>query len=103
MRGSAFRGDLCPAVFQGDGAVEDEPPTRRIRIHAEVAKAFELISRSGLRIAQARLHLAAGQHLQRCGVQICREILAFGYPVFAQEPRSKKSLEELVFWNAFKG
>jgi len=30
------------------------------------------------------------------------EILAFGYPVFAQEPRSKKSLEELVFRNVFK-
>jgi nitroreductase len=30
------------------------------------------------------------------------EILVFGYPVFAQEPRRKKSLEELVFWNIFK-
>lgn len=30
------------------------------------------------------------------------EILAFGYPVFAQEPRSKKSLEELVFRDVFK-
>ena len=31
------------------------------------------------------------------------EILAFGYPVFAQETRSKKSLEELVFRDMFKG
>jgi nitroreductase len=31
------------------------------------------------------------------------EILAFGYPVFAQEPRSKKSLKELVFRDVFKG
>jgi nitroreductase len=31
------------------------------------------------------------------------EILAFGYPVFAQETRSKKSLEELVFRDRFKG
>jgi nitroreductase len=30
------------------------------------------------------------------------EILAFGYPVFAQEPRSKKSLEELVFRDVYK-
>jgi nitroreductase len=30
------------------------------------------------------------------------ELLVFGYPVFAQEPRSKKSVEELVFWNVFK-
>jgi nitroreductase len=30
------------------------------------------------------------------------EILVFGYPIFAQEPRSKKSLEELVFRNVFK-
>lgn len=30
------------------------------------------------------------------------EILVFGYPVFAQETRSKKSLEEVVFWNVFK-
>jgi hypothetical protein len=29
-------------------------------------------------------------------------MLAFGYPVFAQEPRSKKSLEELVFRDVFK-
>jgi len=31
------------------------------------------------------------------------EILAFGYPVFVQEPRNKKSLEELVFRDMFKG
>ena len=31
------------------------------------------------------------------------EILAFGYPVFEQEPRNKKRLEELVFRDAFKG
>ena len=31
------------------------------------------------------------------------EILAFGYPVLAQEPRKKKSLEEVVFRDAFKG
>ena len=31
------------------------------------------------------------------------EILAFGYPVSAQETRSKKSLEELVFRDRFKG
>jgi len=31
------------------------------------------------------------------------EILVFGYPVFAQEPRSKKSLEEIVFRDVFKG
>jgi nitroreductase len=30
------------------------------------------------------------------------EILAFGYPVFAQEPRRKKSLEEVVFRDVFK-
>jgi nitroreductase len=30
------------------------------------------------------------------------EILAFGYPVFAQEPRGKKSLEELVFRDIYK-
>lgn len=30
------------------------------------------------------------------------EILVFGYPVFAQEPRGKKSLEELVFRDVFK-
>ena len=31
------------------------------------------------------------------------EILVFGYPVFAQEPRSKKSLEEIVFRDVFQG
>lgn len=31
------------------------------------------------------------------------EILAFGYPAFAQEQRSKKSLENLVFRNVFRG
>jgi nitroreductase len=30
------------------------------------------------------------------------EILAFGYPVYVQEPRSKKSLQELVFRDAFR-
>lgn len=30
------------------------------------------------------------------------EILVFGYPEFEQEPRSKKSLDELVFRNVFK-
>lgn len=30
------------------------------------------------------------------------EILVFGYPVFAQEPRSKKSLDELVFRDIYK-
>ena len=30
------------------------------------------------------------------------EILAFGYPVFAQEPRSKKRLEELVFRDVYQ-
>jgi nitroreductase len=30
------------------------------------------------------------------------EILVFGYPEFDQEPRSKKSLDEVVFWNVFK-
>ena len=30
------------------------------------------------------------------------EILVFGYPEFKQEPRSKKTLEELIFWNVFK-
>ena len=30
------------------------------------------------------------------------EILVFGYPEFAQEPRSKKRLGEVVFWNVFK-
>jgi hypothetical protein len=29
--------------------------------------------------------------------------MAFGYPVFTQETRSKKSLEELVFRDVFKG
>lgn len=31
------------------------------------------------------------------------EILVFGYPEFKQEPRSKKSLEEIVFRDVFKG
>ena len=31
------------------------------------------------------------------------EILVFGYPGFQQEPRSKKSLNELTFRNVFKG
>lgn len=31
------------------------------------------------------------------------EMLAFGYPVLAQEPRHKKSLDELVFWDVFRG
>jgi nitroreductase len=31
------------------------------------------------------------------------EILVFGYPVFDQEPRSKKSLDELVFRDTFRG
>jgi len=31
------------------------------------------------------------------------EFLVFGYPVFTQEPRSKKSLEEIVFRDVFKG
>lgn len=30
------------------------------------------------------------------------EILVFGYPEGQQTPRSKKSIEELVFWNVFK-
>jgi nitroreductase len=30
------------------------------------------------------------------------EILVFGYPEFDQEPRSKKRLDEVVFWNVFK-
>jgi nitroreductase len=30
------------------------------------------------------------------------EMLVFGYPAFAQDPRSKKRLEEIVFWNTFK-
>lgn len=30
------------------------------------------------------------------------EILAFGYPVFAQEPRGKKPLEELVFRDVYR-
>jgi nitroreductase len=31
------------------------------------------------------------------------EILVFGYPESEQPPREKKSLEELVFWDRFKG
>jgi nitroreductase len=31
------------------------------------------------------------------------EILVFGYPEFDQEPRHKKSLEEIVFWKVFRG
>jgi nitroreductase len=31
------------------------------------------------------------------------EILVFGYPESEQQPREKKSLEELVFWNGFQG
>jgi nitroreductase len=31
------------------------------------------------------------------------EILVFGYPIFDQEPRSKKSLEQLVFRDVFRG
>ena len=31
------------------------------------------------------------------------EILVFGYPEFEQTPRSKKSLDEIVFRDVFKG
>jgi hypothetical protein len=31
------------------------------------------------------------------------EILVFGYPEFEQTPRSKKSLDEIVFRDVFRG
>jgi nitroreductase len=52
------------------------------------------VSRFNVMGVAALLHLPA-----HC---LPSELLVFGYPALAQDPRSKKSLEELVFWNVFE-
>src|SRR5262245_53609252 len=62
--------DLGPGVAQRDGAVEDR--TRRPRVDgvgAEVAVALELVAASRGGAGQARLELAAGEPLQRGGIE----------------------------------
>ena len=44
---------------------------------------------------------ALGELLHLSGHCLPSEILVFGYPVYAQEPRSKKCLRELVFRDVF--
>ena len=52
--------DLSPGIPQADCPVEYQLPRHRSGIHAEVTHAFELIPRTGHRVAQARLNLTAG-------------------------------------------
>ncbi len=69
--------DLGPAIAQGDGQVEHQVLGGGVRVDAEKTLALELEDGSRRGARQAGFDLAAGEHLQRIGVEIIEEGLAF--------------------------
>ena len=69
--------DLRPGVAERHGAVEHRLAGRSVRIDGEIAQALELEAIAGLGRSEARLEAAAGQHLQRLGIQVHLVIDAF--------------------------
>ena len=66
-------------ILQADGTVEHQMLGGRVLgIGAEVAQTHELEAHGCLGVLQALLHLAAGENLQRVGVQTSQEVLAGG-------------------------
>ena len=63
---------------------------RRVGVDAEVAEALELEAAAGLGAGEARLDLAAGQHLQRVGIQAGLEVLGLA---------SRPLLDRLKRWS----
>ena len=70
--------DLGPGVFEGEGAVEDQIARSGVGIEAEVADALELEAVLQLGVGERGLQLGAGEDLQRVGVEIVEDVLAFG-------------------------
>ena len=69
---------LCglEGILQADGTVEHQMLGGRVLgIGAEVADSHELIGRGSLSISQECLHLTAGEHFQRVGVQASQVVL----------------------------
>src|SRR5512146_3011487 len=69
--------DLGPGVFQGDGAVEDQTVLGRVRVDAEVSKAFELETVGGLGIHQRVFNLGVCDNFERVRIEIRGEVLPF--------------------------
>ncbi len=66
-------------ILQADGAVEHQMIFGRIlAVGTEVAQTHELVGSGSFGIAQAGLHLTAGEDFQRVGVHASKEILASG-------------------------
>src|ERR1700677_1909465 len=68
---------LGPGVFQRHGAVEDQRARFRLRVHAEISQAFELISAFDRRICQRWLQLRLSDYFQRIRIQVHGKLLAF--------------------------
>src|ERR1039457_1199508 len=69
--------DLGPGIFQRHGAVEHRTSGLRIRVHAKISEAFELVAAFDRRVRERRLQLGRRDHFQRIRIQIRSEFLAF--------------------------
>ena len=67
-----------PFVAEGDGTVEGENAVGGVGVNAEITKPLELIAGEGLGVFQGRLDKTISQNIERFGIQVGGEVLAFG-------------------------